>query len=73
MPTPNPRINITLDKKTAGILAHLAAQEHKSVGGFARELIEDALERHEDMELSKLAEIRDLPGAKRIKHDDAWK
>lgn len=73
MPTQNPRINITLDKKMAGILAHLAAQQDKSVAGFAKELIEDALERHEDIALSKIADMRDKPGAKRIKHDDAWK
>ena len=73
MPTKNPRINITLEKATAGFLVHLAHQEHKSVSSLAKELILEALERREDMVLSAIAEIRDTDNAKKIKHDDAWK
>ena len=73
MPTKNPRINITLEESVAGILSSLADHEHKSVSSLAKELIFEALERREDMNLSAIAEIRDKPKAKRIKHDDAWK
>jgi hypothetical protein len=73
MTTKNPRINITLETPTAGLIAHLAHQEHKSISNVAKELILEALERREDMVLSALAEIRDIKKAKRVKHDDAWK
>jgi hypothetical protein len=73
MPTKNPRINITFEESTAGLLSYLAQQEHKSVSGLAKELILDALERREDMFLSAIAEARDHIGSKKVKHDDAWK
>jgi uncharacterized protein (DUF1778 family) len=73
MPTKNPRINITLEESTAGLLAQLAKQEHKSVSNIAKELVLEALERREDRVLSAIAEARDVIKTKRIKHDDAWK
>lgn len=73
MPTRNPRINITFEPATAGLLAYLAAQEEKSVTGVAKELVLEALERREDMALSSLAEIREQMTTKRVKHHDAWK
>lgn len=73
MPTKNPRINITFEETTAGLLAHLANQEHKSVASLAKELILEALERREDMVLSAIAEIRDSEKAKKVKHADVWK
>ncbi len=73
MPTNNPRINITFDENTAKLIAVLARQEHRSVSGIAKELILEALERREDMFLSAIAESRDTPGAKRVRHADAWK
>lgn len=72
MPTKHPRINITLEESIAGLLTSLAKHENKSVSSFAKELVLEALERREDMALSALAEIRDIPKAKRVKHDDAW-
>jgi hypothetical protein len=73
MPTKNPRINITLEESTAGLLACLAKHEHKSISSLAKELMLEALDRREDMTLSTIAEARDIKNAKRIKHDDAWK
>ena len=49
MRTNNPRINITLEESTAGLLTSLADQEHKSISSLAKELILEALERREDM------------------------
>lgn len=72
MPTKNPRINVTLEESVAGLLSILADHEHKSVSSLVKELIFEALERREDMNLSAIAEIRDTLKAKRIKHDDAW-
>lgn len=73
VPTKNPRINITLEESTASFLASLADHENKSVSSLAKELVLEALERREDMTLSAIAEIRDIPKVKRVKHSDAWK
>jgi len=73
MPTKNPRINITFETETAGLLATLAKHEHKSVSSLAKELILEALERREDMALSIIAETRDVVKAKRVKDKDVWK
>jgi hypothetical protein len=73
MPTKNPRINITLEESIAGLLTSLAEHEHKSISSLTKELVLEALERREDMALSAIAELRDKPKAKKVKHDDAWK
>lgn len=73
MPTKNPRINITFEPTIAGLLATMAKHEHKSISSLAKELILEALERREDMNLAALAEARDTAKVKWIKHDDAWK
>lgn len=73
MPTKNPRINITFEESTVGLLTYLANQEHKSVSGLAKELIMEALERREDMFLSGIAESRDHAKSKTVKHADVWK
>jgi hypothetical protein len=73
MVTKNPRVNVTLGEGLASLLAKLATQEQKSVSTLSRELILEALELREDMALSALAEARDIPNIKRIKHsDDVW-
>lgn len=72
MPTKNPRINITFEAATAGLLFSIAEHEHKSVSGLAKELILEALDRREDMVLSALAEVRDHRESKRVSHKDAW-
>ncbi len=72
MPTKNPRINITFEETTAILLTELAKSEQRSVASLAKELVLEALERREDMTLSVIAKKRDVPKAKRVKHDDAW-
>lgn len=73
MPTKNPRLNITFEPATVVVLTALAEQEHRSVSSLAKELILEALERREDVVLSKIAELRDVKSAKVISHEDAWK
>ncbi len=73
MATKNPRINVTFEETTAGLLATLARQEHKSVARLVRELALEALEMREDFYLSKVAEKLDVKGAQTYSHDDAWK
>lgn len=73
MPKKNPRINITFDETVVSLLTQLASQKNSSVSSIANELVLEALEQREDVALSKIAEIRDKPKAKRYSHHHAWK
>ena len=71
--TKNPRISVTFEESTVGMLTQLANQEHKSLASFVRELTIEALEMREDLYLSKVAETLDKKGVKTYSHEDAWK
>lgn len=77
MPTKNPRLNITFDETQANHIASLAKQQGKSISRVAKELILEALERHEDMALSTIADTREeeakRKSQKKISHKNAWK
>jgi hypothetical protein len=72
MPSKNPRINVTFEEETAGLLALMADQEHKSLAGLVRELALEALELREDLFFSRMAENLDQEGGKTVDHDEAW-
>ena len=69
----NPRINVTFNETTVGLLSHLASQENKSISSFVRELTIHALEMREDLYLSKIADKLDKNDSKRYDHNEAWK
>lgn len=73
MPTKNPRLNVVLDGELYDIIEKIAKQEDKSMSVIAKELMEDALEKHEDLLLSELAMKREAKSKKIISHDKAWK
>ncbi len=73
MPTKNPRLNVVLDDELYEIIEKIAKQEGKSMSVVAKELMEDALEKHEDMLLSELAMKREAKSKKTVPHDKAWK
>lgn len=73
MPTKNPRLNVVLTKTALQMLTEIAAHEDKSLSVVARELIAEALDRHEDMLFSGLAIKREQESRKTIPHDKAWK
>lgn len=73
MATKNPRINVTFEQATAGLLTQLAQQEKKSVSSLVKELALEALEMREDLYLSKLAEELDESEATTLDHTSAWK
>ncbi len=73
MPTHHPRINVTFEEKTAGLLTHLAHHDHQSVASLVRTLTLEALEMREDIYLSRIAEQLDKDGVKTYSHDEAWK
>jgi len=68
MPTKNPRVSIPLEPHMMEIVVSLAKQEEKSVAGFAKELLLEALERREDKVLSAIADERDNKKSKKVKH-----
>ncbi len=72
MPTQRPRIQVTLDKETNAILIALAESKECSVSAVASNLIMEALELHEDMALSKLADKRLKETKKWISHEEVW-
>lgn len=73
MPTKNPRLNVVLSNELYEMVEKIAKQEGKSLSVVAKELMEDALEKHEDMLLSEMAMKRETKSKKTIPHDKAWK
>ena len=73
MPTKNPRINVTFEETTIGLLSHVALQKNRSMASIVRELTIEALEMREDLYLSKLADELDKDGAKTYSHTETWK
>ncbi|MEK6704178.1 MAG: DUF6290 family protein [Bdellovibrionota bacterium] len=73
MPTKNPRLNVVLNDELYEMIERIAKQEGKSMSVVAKELMEDALEKHEDLLLSEMAMKREAKSKKTIPHDKAWK
>ena len=73
MPTKNPRINVVLDQTLYDSLSNLAKKEDKSMSIIAKELIQEAIDKHEDLALSELAMKRERESKRTVKHDKAWK
>lgn len=73
MPTERPRIQVTLDDETSGLLSMLADKHHASVSATAARLIREALELNEDRYLSDISNqrIAEDDGI-RHSHDAAW-
>jgi predicted DNA-binding protein len=73
VPTKNPRLNVVLDPELYELVEKISKQEEKSMSVVAKELIEDALEKHEDLLLSEIAMKREAKSKKTVPHDKAWK
>ncbi|MGE3758709.1 MAG: DUF6290 family protein [Pseudobdellovibrionaceae bacterium] len=73
MPTKNPRLNVVLSAELYEMVEKISKQEDKSMSIVAKELIEDALEKHEDLLLSEMAMKREAKSKKTVPHDKAWK
>ena len=73
MPTKNPRLNVVLDKEIMDMVEKISKRQDKSMSVVAKELIEDAIEKHEDLLLSELAMKRESKSKKTISHEKAWK
>ena len=66
-------MNVVLDSETYKIVEKIAKQEGKSMSVVAKELMCDAIEKHEDSLLSQMAMKRESESKKTISHDRAWK
>jgi predicted DNA-binding protein len=73
MPTKNPRLNVVLDESLYEFLSNLSKKEDKSMSVVAKELIQEAIDKHEDLALSELAMKRERESKRIIKHAKAWK
>lgn len=73
MPTDKPRLQVTLSKDLSGMISFLSKKRKKPRAAIAAELLEMAIELHEDYHLGKLAEKREKENNKWISHEDAWK
>ena len=75
MATSNPRINVTLDDETVGILGDIARIKNKPVASVARDLLLEALELHEDIYLSIAADkaIKESKDKPTLSHEYVWK
>lgn len=73
MPTKNPRLNVVLSPEVYDLIEMISKQEDKSLSVVAKELIEDALEKHEDLLLSEIAMKREEKSKNIVPHSKAWK
>ena len=74
MPTKNPRINVVLEKPLYDSIKRLAKKDGVSLSLKARDLVKEALEIQEAIDLSHFAEQREstFRKTKAIKHSEAW-
>ena len=73
MPTANPRLNVVLEQKLFKIIKQMAQKEDKSMSEMAKQLMVLAIENHEDILLSHIAEKREKLSQKTVSHKEAWK
>ncbi len=59
MPTPNPRINVVLERPLYRAVEYLARRDQVSLSTKMRDLVREALELAEDVQLATLAEHRE--------------
>ncbi len=72
MPTTLPRINLTVPKEINKILFQLARRDKMSVSKKTMELIEQAIEIEEDLELGRIAEERLKNKRRSIPFEKGW-
>ena len=72
MPSAKKRINITINDETYKALEKLSEKRAKSISSVSLSLIEHALELHEDLHFSRIADERLAWEERRISHRKAW-
>jgi metal-responsive CopG/Arc/MetJ family transcriptional regulator len=74
MPTKNARVNVVMEKPLYTAVSGLAKREGTSMSMVVRDLVKEAIELREDIELVKIAEQRErsLTRTKKLSHKDIW-
>ena len=74
MPARNPRVNVVLEKPLYEAVGHLAKEEGISLSTVVRDLVKEAIEIREDIDLGRIAESRkkSLKRSRALAHKDIW-
>lgn len=74
MPARNPRVNVVLEKPLYEVVGHLAKEEGVSLSTIVRDLVKEAIEIREDIDLGRIAESREksLKRSRALAHKDIW-
>ncbi len=74
MPAKNPRVNVVLEKGLFKVIERLAKRDGVSLSLKVRDLVKEALEVEEDIDLALFAEKREstFRKSKALKHDEVW-
>ncbi|MCR4308792.1 MAG: ribbon-helix-helix domain-containing protein [Deltaproteobacteria bacterium] len=74
MPARNPRVNVVLEKPLYEAVDHLAKEEGVSLSTAVRDLVREAIEIREDIDLGRLAEAREktLRRSRSLTHKAIW-
>ena len=74
MPASNSRVNVVLEKPLYEAVDHLAKGEGVSRSTVVRDLVKEAIEIREDIDLGRLAEAREktLRRSQALPHKDLW-
>jgi predicted transcriptional regulator len=67
------RLTVSVDAATGDAIQAIAVERDASPNAVAAELLRQAVELHEDLALSRLAERRTRKGGRRkLSHEQAW-
>jgi len=74
MPARNPRVNVVLEKPLYEAVDHLAKEEGISLSTVVRDLVKEAIEIREDIDLGRIVESREksLKRSRALAHKDIW-
>jgi metal-responsive CopG/Arc/MetJ family transcriptional regulator len=74
MPARNPRVNVVLEKPLYEAVDRLAKEEGVSLSTVVRDLVKEAIEIREDIDLVRFAETRErtLRRSRVLSHKDVW-
>jgi len=74
MPARNPRVNVVLEKPLYEAVGHLAKEEGISLSTVVRDLVKEAIEIREDIDLGRIAASREksLKRSRALAHKDIW-
>ncbi len=74
MPARNPRVNVVLEKPLYEAVDRMAKEEGISLSTVVRDLVKEAIEIREDIDLGNIAESREksLKRSRALSHKDIW-